>query len=147
LIVELRDYHQNDWTRVCSIHDQARPIELAGSCDPRAFVPLAEDRDDLEQFQACRKLVACVNDIIVGFVGINDSEVGWLYVDPEISRNGVGRQLLRRCLAEISGAACVFVLDGNKPAIHLYQSEGFAVVNSFKSKNNGYPCTVLELSQ
>ena len=145
--IALRDYQPQDWTRVCSIHDQARPIELAGSCDPRAFVPLAEDRDDLQQFQACRKLVACINDDIVGFVGINDREIGWLYVDPAEARKGIGRQLLRRCMREISGKTCVFVLDGNQPAINLYQSEGFTIVHRFKSKNNGYPCTVLELSR
>ena len=98
-------------------------------------------------FSSFKPVENCMDDDIVGFVAINDREIGWLYVDPAEARKGIGRQLLRRCMREISGKACVFVLNGNQPAINLYQSEGFTIVHRFKSKNNGYPCTVLELSR
>jgi hypothetical protein len=32
-------------------------------------------------------------------------------------------------------------------AISLYKSEAFEVVDRFESDNNGYPCTVLKMSQ
>jgi ribosomal protein S18 acetylase RimI-like enzyme len=142
-----RDYQTADWQAVSQIHDRARPIELEGSCDPRAFVPLAEDKGDLQEFRECHKLVACVEDQVVGFIGIDKQDIGWLYVDPAHSGQGIGRHLLQRGLEAIGTKANVHVLDGNKRAISLYQSEGFSIVESFKSHNNGYPCQVLKLSQ
>ena len=142
----IRHYRDSDWLAASQIHDLARPIELEGSCDSRAFVPLAEDQADLLQFRQCRKLVACFDDRVVGFIGTSDNEIGWLYVDPAETGQGTGRLLLRAAVASIKGPASVHVLDGNSRALNLYQSEGFVIVNSFRSRNNGYPCTVLELS-
>lgn len=142
----IRPYRDSDWLAVSLIHDLARPIELEGSCDSRAFVPLAEDQADLLQFRQCRKLVACFDERVVGFIGTSDNEIGWLYVDPAETGKGAGRLLLRAAVASIEGRASVHVLDGNSRALNLYQSEGFVIVDSFRSRNNGYPCTVLELS-
>ncbi|MBQ73635.1 MAG: GNAT family N-acetyltransferase [Gammaproteobacteria bacterium] len=143
----IREYEEDDWQEVRRIHDLARPIELEGSCDPRAFVPLADDEKDLEQFEQCRKLVASAAGRILGFVGVSEDEVGWLYVDPEDSGKGIGRKLLREGVRQIRTKASVYVLKGNTPALNLYASEGFARVSKFDSENNGYPCVVLKLSQ
>lgn len=142
-----REYQESDWPQVMEIHDLARPIELEGSCDKRAFVPLAEDKHDLAEFRQSRKLVACTGTEIVGFIGIEESDIGWLYVHPEESGNGIGRYLVQQALSLIKGQAQVHVLDGNVRAINLYASEGFKVIDKFQSKNNGYPCTVLKMSQ
>ena len=131
----------------CSIHDKARPIEFHGSCDERAFVSLAVDEHDLKDFHRSKKYVACIDDAIVGFVGIDDSEITWLYVDPSAHGKGIGRRLLQKGLANIPSKASTYVLEGNTCARKLYESEGFKVIKQFNSKNNGYPCTVLELSQ
>ena len=88
--VELRPYTESDRPQVSMIHDGAHPIELKGSCDPKAFVPLAEDAHDLKEFQHCQKQVACSRDRIVGFVGVSKDEIGWLHVDPEESGKGFG---------------------------------------------------------
>ncbi len=143
----IREYQQEDWLVTCSIHDKARPIELQGSCDERAFVSLAEDESDIEDFHRSKKYVACISDAIVGFVGIDDTEVTWLYVDPNTHGKGIGRRLLQEGLANIHTKASTYVLEGNTCARKLYKSEGFKVVKQFESDNNGYPCTVLELSQ
>jgi GNAT superfamily N-acetyltransferase len=145
--MKIRPFQSSDETDLIRIHDLARPIELEGSCDPRAFVPLLEDKEDLAEFHEATKFVALREDRILGFVGIEGSVVGWLYVDPEESGKGVGRRLLKEALSTIGIAANVYVLDGNKPAIGLYASEEFSEVDRFKSKNNGYPCTVVKLSQ
>ena len=143
----IREYHKDDWLPACSAHDKARPIELQGSCDPRAFVPLAEDADELEDFHRSQKFVACINNEVVGFVGVDDDEVSWLYIDPNAHRQGIGRRLLQQGLAIISTKASCYVLEGNTRARNLYASEGFKVVHQFNSENNGYPCSVLKLSQ
>ena len=143
----IRDYNEEDWPEVRRIHNLTRPIELEGSCDPRAFVPLAEDEQDFEEFKRCHKLVACVAGRVTGFVGVSEDEVGWLYVDPVDSGKGIGRQLLQEGVRQVKTIASVYVLKGNIPALRLYESEGFVTVTEFKSENNGYPCVVLKLSQ
>lgn len=144
----VREYCEDDEDELIAIHDLARPVELRGSCDPRAFVPLRNDAKDLNEFRACRKLVAFDHGRIHGFVGIGNLEIGWLYVRPDSSRQGIGRRLFSRAMAliqkdNVSGTAVsVFVLEANKPAITLYESQGFKIIETFKSKNNGYPCKV-----
>ncbi|NGN96568.1 GNAT family N-acetyltransferase [Grimontia sp. S25] len=131
--VAIREYEDSDWLVTCSIHDRARAIELKGTCDEKAFVPLAEDVNDLESFTLSQKFVACINEQVVGFVGIRDCEVTWLYVDPNEFHKGIGRQLLKHGLEKIRDKAETYVLEGNLYARNLYESEGFKVITKFNS--------------
>jgi len=144
LIIEYAEEH---WISVCQVHDLARPVELYGSCDEKAYIPLAEDKNDHDNFNNSIKHVAVIGQTVVGFVGTLQNEITWLYVDPNYFGNGFGRALLKKALSNIPDAAYLYVLDGNATAIKLYQSEGFRVVKSAQEKENGYNCTVLKLSQ
>ena len=53
-MLTIRPYRDADWEAICRVHDRARPDELRGSCDPRAFVPLAED-PTAHDIHRCRK--------------------------------------------------------------------------------------------
>lgn len=142
----IRDYYNTDWQAVCAVHNRARPDELRGSCDPRAFVPLAEEQEDAESFRRSRKFVACIGERIVGFVGIDGTYLSWLYVDPAYYGQGIGRKLLRLGIRCIGPHAWTVVLAGNNRARRLYESEGFQVVDTYKSTNAGYPCTCVFMS-
>ena len=146
LPITIREYCDNDWPMVCAVHDRARPDELRGSCDPRAFVPLAAEQDDTASFQRSRKFVACVGEQVVGFVGIDGTYLSWLYVDPAYYGQGIGRRLLRLGLQLIGPQAWTIVLAGNIRAQRLYESEGFRVVRIYESTNAGYPCTCVQLA-
>lgn len=142
----IRDYSPADWPAVCSVHDRARPDELAGSCDPRAFTPLADDQEDGPSFQRSQKFVAAIGGEIVGFVGIDGTYLSWLYVDPTYYRRGIGRALLRFAVSIIGPHAWTVVLAENVRARRLYESEGFVVVRTSQGSNAGYPCTSLRLA-
>jgi ribosomal protein S18 acetylase RimI-like enzyme len=144
--ITIRDYRDADWLAVCEVHDRARPDELRGSCDPRAFVPLAEEQEDAEDFQRSRKFVACLGDRVVGFVGIDGTYLSWLYVDPAHYGQGIGRRLLRLGVQRIGPQAWTVVLAGNTHARRLYESEGFQVVRTQEGANAGYPCTSMQLA-
>jgi GNAT superfamily N-acetyltransferase len=146
LLITIRDYCDNDWPMVCAVHDRARPDELRGSCDPRAFVPLVAEQDDTASFQRSRKFVACVGEQVVGFVGIDGTYLSWLYVDPAYYGQGIGRRLLRQGLQLIGPQAWTIVLAGNIRARCLYESEGFRAVRLYESTNAGYPCTCVQLA-
>ena len=141
-----REYKDEDWKAICQIHDRARPDELLGSCDPRGFIPIEQDKE-VEDLKASRKFVACEGESVVGFVGTDDNYLAWLYVDPSYYGKGIGRELLRIGLREIGNNAWTIVLEGNHKAIKLYESEGFLEVERFNGENNGYPCTCLRLER
>jgi GNAT superfamily N-acetyltransferase len=143
-LVHIRDYEKTDWEAICQIHDRARPDELKGSCDPRAFVPIEND-PEVESLRKSRKYVAIERDVVVGFVGIDGDYLAWLYVDPGHYRRGIGRQLLRYATDKIGVGAWTIVLDGNRPARSLYEDEGFSEMRVFQSDNAGYPVTCIRM--
>ncbi|MEO0867646.1 MAG: GNAT family N-acetyltransferase [Cyanobacteria bacterium J06642_11] len=145
-IITLRAYCDEDWPAVRNIHDQARPYELEGSCNPNAFIPLADDPGDLETFHGAEKFVACIGRQIVGFVGIDDTFLSWLYVDPDYFGYGIGRELLNLALDLTGPRGWTVVLDGNIRARKLYENAGFQIIHTFASTNAGYPCNCLELA-
>jgi ribosomal protein S18 acetylase RimI-like enzyme len=144
--VVIRPYRDSDYAAVCAVHDRARPDELQGSCDPRAFVPLAEDRKDAESFRRSRKDVACLGDQVVGFVGTDGTYLSWLYVDPAYYRQGIGRRLLRLGLERIGPQAWTVALAANVRARRLYESEGFLVVRTYQGSNAAHPCECVQLA-
>ncbi len=149
---EIRPYHPaSDFERACRLHDRARPLELVGSCDPRAFVPLAKDAIELAGFHASEKFVAEdeTTGRMLGFVGIDAGCITWLYVHPKHHRRGVGRALLRHALARVGGdgEAWLITLAGNTSALALYKSEGFIVAKEFDGENAGWPCRCLRLER
>jgi ribosomal protein S18 acetylase RimI-like enzyme len=145
-MVTYREYKDEDWKTICQIHDRARPDELRGSCDPRAFVPIEQDKE-VEELKASRKFVASIDEEVVGFVGVDDKYLAWLYVDPGHYGRGIGRELLRIGIREIGEGAWTIVLDGNLNALKLYESEGFREVRRFAGDNAGYPCTCVRLER
>lgn len=144
--VIIRPYQSGDWLTICQIHDLARPDELVGSCDPRAFVPIKEDQE-VDHLKLCQKMVAVLDKQIVGFIGVDDAYLGWLYIHPDHYGNGIGRKLLQEGLKLIPGKAWTIALAGNAKAVNLYQSEGFVEVHRYQSDNAGYPCTCLRLER
>jgi ribosomal protein S18 acetylase RimI-like enzyme len=145
-MITYREYQKSDWDAICNIHDRARPDELKGSCDPRAFIPIQQD-PEVEGLKRSRKFVACDGDRVVGFVALDEKYVSFLYVDPDYYGRGLGRNLLQIAGDTIGEGAWTIVLDGNRRAISLYESGGYREVRRFASDNAGYPCTCLRMER
>jgi ribosomal protein S18 acetylase RimI-like enzyme len=145
-MVNYREYTDKDWNAICQIHDRARPDELLGSCDPRGFIPIEQDKE-VEDLKRSHKHVAVIDEKVVGFMGVDEDYLAWLYVDPAHYGAGIGRELLRIGLREIGEGAWTIVLHNNHKAIALYQSEGLHEVERFEGENNGYPCTCLRMKR
>lgn len=144
--IRLREFRPRDWEQVCAVHDAARPDELRGSCDPRAFVPLQQDPES-EELRRIDITVAERAGRIVGFGAVDGRYLAWLYVHPDHYRQGIGRALLKTLLQQVEGTAWTIVLAGNTAAIRLYQDFGFREVNRYESENAGYPCTCLRMER
>jgi GNAT superfamily N-acetyltransferase len=135
---EIRDYRPEDWAAICRVHDRARPDELRGSYDARAFIPLAEDPEG-ETIAQCTMFVAEQGGEVVAFAGIDEPYLAWLYVEPAHYRHGIGRALLRHCVARLGADAWTQACGNNHAALSLYQSEGFQVESRYTGDNAGYP--------
>jgi GNAT superfamily N-acetyltransferase len=141
----IRDYRPGDFPAICRVHDRARPDELRGSYDPRAFIPLAEDPES-KYIDACVMFVAEQGEEVVAFAGIDDPYLAWLYVDPSHYRRGIGRALLRHCVERLSLDAWTQACGNNEAAIALYLGEGFVIQSRYTGDNAGYKGPAVRLA-
>ncbi len=134
----IRPYDPRDWQAVQDVHDAARLIELTLTVGGHAFRSLSEIYAEEELFDS-QLWVAEHEERVVGFVAVKEGELTWLYVHPARHRTGVGRQLLAHALTAINGDATAWVLAGNEPALRLYESAGFQIVETKAGHLAGSP--------
>ena len=91
--LEIREYHEVDFDRLCQIHDQARKRELEAANLSEAFKSLriAAYEEDLFSYNI---YVGQKDKKVIGFVAFSDDELAWLYVDPSFQKQGVGSKLI-----------------------------------------------------
>lgn len=135
-MLSIRPYQKTDWTRLCAIHDRARIDELTGSVDLKAFLTLEQSAENEGLFDG-ELWVSLLDDLVVGFVAFDPTEITWLYVDPDYYRKGIGRALLRFALKQYTDKVMVEVLSGNTAAIQLYLQEGFKILERKKGVLTG----------
>lgn len=150
----IRPFGPDDWGELCALYERAARCELSLSgIDPRAFRSLSEE-ETLEVFQRLNTaMVACLDDIVVGFVAWRDrgewrgsGYLSWLYVDPAFHRRGIGTGLLAEAMAALGDQAWTLTKLGNEPAITLYVNHGMQIVRSTPADAWGFSCTELRLA-
>lgn len=134
--ISIRDYRETDWPRIQAIHDAARMDELRLAGLEAAFLPLsvAAEREGLFEY---RLRVAELDGAPAGFAAFSEDELAWLYVDPALSRRGVGRALVEDALSHMERPVSIEVLKGNEPALALYLSCGFRETETVSGKMPG----------
>jgi ribosomal protein S18 acetylase RimI-like enzyme len=145
--MKIRDYANDDWTRICEIHDAARKDELSSAGLEDAFLSM-EQTGENEGFFNYVVLVAEIDGIVQGFTAFSDVELSWLYVDPRCYRMGVGSALVKAALSATGGSLSVEVLDGNERALSLYKKIGFSVAGRASGRmpgNERFAVSVTEL--
>ncbi|MCM1102733.1 MAG: GNAT family N-acetyltransferase [Clostridium sp.] len=146
----IRPYRDADFARICEIHDPARKNELALAGLEDAFLPLsvAAGREGLFDYQI---LIAEYDGIAAGFAAFSPDEIAWLYVDTAYCRRGIGKALLNHALQcraksirsvdaetlENCADVRIEVLSGNLPAIALYSSFGFKIMETLSGQMPG----------
>lgn len=145
--MNIRRYTNDDWPRICQIHDAARRDELSSAGLDDAFLTLEATADN-EGFYDYEVMVAELDGEIQGFAAFSDVELSWLYVDPRFYRKGVGYALVKAVLAAAGTPLSVEVLDGNESALSLYRKVGFEVVGHANGRmpgNESFAVSVTEL--
>ena len=93
-----------------------------------------------EQIAAGGVVVLEQDGAIVGFSAIlpredGDTELDALFVEPQIQRRGIGRQLIEHCaaVARSAGSRALHVI-GNEHARAFYLSCGFEILGPFETR-------------
>jgi GNAT superfamily N-acetyltransferase len=133
----IRSYEPSDWAALCSIHDAARLDELRLSVGEDAFLSLSETAESEGLFEG-DVAVAIKDSQVLGFVSFTSDELAWLYVDPVLYRQGVGRALVDHVLKKATSAITVELLEGNVPALSLYESMGFELTERKVGRLEGH---------
>jgi ribosomal protein S18 acetylase RimI-like enzyme len=132
----IRPYKKEDWKAICQIHNLARLCELQISVGLDAFLSLEHTYQNEGLFDG-EVWVYERGVTLVGFMAINGNELTWLYVSPKYHTQGIGRALLKKAIEIKNGVLATEVLVGNEPALKLYLSEGFEIVELTKGKLSG----------
>ena len=130
-MISIRRFQRPDLEAVARVHDPARLIELELAGLSAAFLPfdVAAEREGFFDYDIA---VAERGGAILGFVAYEPGELAWLYVDPRRHREGVGRALAEYALERCGPSVLVEVLVGNAPALSLYRSLGFDMLETAK---------------
>jgi ribosomal protein S18 acetylase RimI-like enzyme len=136
-VLSIRPYESDDWQAIAAIHDAARLLELRMTVGEEAFLSLAETAENEGLFTG-ELWVATEDDRVVGFVALRDDEITWLYVDPAHHRQGIGRALFSHAANRCGTVVRVETLAGNEPALALYLSEGFDLVETKTGRLTGH---------
>ncbi|MEO0802967.1 MAG: GNAT family N-acetyltransferase [Cyanobacteria bacterium J06642_2] len=131
--INIRPYESTDWSRLCEIHDASRLDELTLTVGTDAFLTLEQTADNESLFDN-KIFVAVADNVVQGFIAYSDEELAWLYVDPKFYRRGVGRALVQHAVSNSAPTMKIELLEGNTPALELYRSEGFKVIEHLKGQ-------------
>ena len=135
--IQIREYQEGDWKDICHIHDQARPLEVQN------FIP----KDVIERDKSLTMEKAVVvagaffesdifvatdeHDKIVGFIGVQDDELTWMFVNPNCHRQGVGSRLVGHIRSQLGPNGYVLCAQENKAGFNFYKAVGFEPIAFF----------------
>ena len=142
--LEIREYHEADFDRLCQIHDQARKRELEAANLSGAFksLKIAAYEEDLFSYNI---YVGQKDKKVIGFVAFSDDELAWLYVDSSFQKQGVGSKLIEFSLNKMKRPVYLEVLTGN-PAKELYLHKGFKFCKHESGKMPGNEAFKVEVN-
>ncbi|MBV8466654.1 MAG: GNAT family N-acetyltransferase [Burkholderiales bacterium] len=142
----IRSYTDTDFPAILHVYACSKLDELRFENRTFELVPLDEDTGRLAKFQDSDVLVFD-DGVVRGYGAYNGSEIRSLFVHPQARGRKIGVQLLQAMLANIRGSATLNVAKSNRPAIQLYEQNGFSTVAEFVASYNGTIVAALTMSR
>lgn len=99
-------------------------------------------------FDAVELRCVIQNSEIAGFIGVADSNIEMLFVDPTYFRQGVGSRLIAYAMTQLK-ASKVDVNEQNPKAIAFYEKVGFKKVgrSDLDGQGNPFPLIHMQLNE
>ncbi len=134
--MKIRPYNQEDFCKILDIYAHSKLDELIFEKNNFTLIPLDQDPKRLKAFKASQVFVYEEHDI-AGYLALDDSEIGSLFVHANHRGKGIGAALLNFALSKIQLNASLHVVSSNTPAKKLYLKQGFKKVEEFVAQYNG----------
>lgn len=142
----IRNYQSPDFDILVSIYNESKLDELTNETSLFELIPLQEDKKRLPLFINSTKHVFCEeNKKAIGFIGVLDEHISFLFVSKKHRGKSVGKQLLNYVIEQKNKDLTLDVTQSNKIALRLYEKMNFIVCNTFNGEYNGTSVVVNKL--
>ena len=131
--VMIRKYKAEDFDELAKVMDEGRMQELEAEGMEQVFISL-KDAPYLKYFLSCDIYVAEKDEQVVGFVGLGQRRLDFLYILPGMQGKGIGSALMKTALAKLPRPVRLAVFADNERAKNLYQKFGFKVTETRTEK-------------
>ena len=135
----IREFTQDDLPQIFEIYSNSKLDELRFEEKEFFLLPLEQDQKRLPALLESDIYVFDEGHCIQGYGAVYGDEIRALFVSPEFRGKRIGRTLLEFLLSNISSQVVLNVAQSNYPAIDLYSSYGFIVIDTFKTTYNQVP--------
>ena len=141
----IRPYKASDFGDIENIYNTSKKDEFAGENSSIAVTPLSDDKKMLDLFHTSNIYVFEKPDV-VGFSGVKEAYISWLFVHPDFRRQGIGKELVLHMLSKMNGEVLLNVVRSNIAATNLYKNLGFQVTEEFTGKFQNNPIVAWKMS-
>jgi putative acetyltransferase len=137
----IRGLSSNDVPAVHAIYNESKLDELRFEDNDFTLLPL---HLDVKRREALWESDIYVYDDgkVLGYGALYQNEIRALFVSSEARGKGIGKALMVNLLSKASMPVFLWVAASNKPAIKLYESFHFKIVETFLADYNGVPVLV-----
>ena len=141
----IRAYKHSDFSAIEKLYNLSKKDEFVGESFDVAVTTLCKDQQMLDLFHTSNVYIY-EKKVIVGFAGVKDNYISWLFVHPDYRGQKVGEKLALHILSTLKGEVTLNVASSNIIATALYKKLGFEVVKEFSGKYQGNPIVVFKMS-
>lgn len=140
----IRSYRAEDRDRLVDIWLAASRVGHPFLGEERLLAQLEMVRDTY--LPMADNWVAEIDGRPAGFIGLLDSFIGGLFVDPEIHGVGIGRGLIEHAAKRL-GHLDVGVYADNASAVEFYRRRGFVETSRQETDDEGLPFAVIHMAR
>ncbi len=140
----IRKYKSTDFSEILKVYSLTKLEELRFETEEFRFLPLDLDEKRFKAFAECEVFVY-EEAKIIGYCAFCGNEIRALFVLPQYQKKGIGKNMLKFMLENISGTPLLNLVASNTPAKKLYESFGFDVKSEFVAEYNGKTVLAIEM--
>lgn len=141
----IRKYKKSDFSAIATIYNLSKADEFIGESFDATVTPLSEDSEMLSLFHESEIYLYEIDDV-VGFIGIKENYISWLFIHPGFRCQGIGKKLVLHILSMLNGEVTLNVAHSNFAAKKMYENLGFKVAKEFVGRYQGNPVIVCNMA-
>ena len=140
----IRRYQEKDLPELLEVWRRASLV--AHSFLPADFILDEAEKIPTIYVPAAEIWVYVLNEMVVGFIALGDTEVVAIFVDPDYHGQGIGRALMDHARS-LRGELLVDVFKLNQVGRRFYERYGFKVVAEYHHAESGQQVIRMRLSR